>query len=170
MQETRDAVSIPGSGRSPGGGQGNPLQYSCLENPMDRGAWRAMVHGVTKSQTWLNCLSTKRICKPQVQSELCSCSFCKHFSICGLWIIILAVNTILEIRQFAQLEVLLNIYFRYKCKDVIDTKQAIKRSCGDFSSGPVAKTPRAQCRGPRSDPWSGELDPTCCNLELACPS
>ena len=42
---------IPGSGRSPGGGNGNPLQYSCLENPMDRGAWRATVHGVTKSDT-----------------------------------------------------------------------------------------------------------------------
>ena len=40
-----------GSGRSPGGGHGNSLQYSCLENPMDRGAWRATVHEVTKSQT-----------------------------------------------------------------------------------------------------------------------
>ena len=46
-----DVGSIPGSGRSPGGGIGNPLQYSCLENPMDRGAWRATVHVVTKSQT-----------------------------------------------------------------------------------------------------------------------
>ena len=45
--------SIPGSGRSPGGGHGNPLQYSCLENPMDRGAWQATVHGVTQSQTRL---------------------------------------------------------------------------------------------------------------------
>ena len=43
--------SIPGSGRSPGEGNGNPIQYSCLENPMDRGAWWATVHGVTKSQT-----------------------------------------------------------------------------------------------------------------------
>ena len=43
--------SIPGSGRSPGGGHGNPLQNSCLENPMDRGAWRAAVHGVAGSQT-----------------------------------------------------------------------------------------------------------------------
>ena len=43
--------SVPGSGRSPGGGHGNPLQYSCLENPTDRGAWPARVHGVTKSQT-----------------------------------------------------------------------------------------------------------------------
>ena len=44
---------IPGLGRAPGGGHGNPLQYSCLENPMDRGAWRATVHGVTKSWTQL---------------------------------------------------------------------------------------------------------------------
>ena len=44
---------IPGSGRSPGEGNGNPLQYSCLENPMDREAWWAAVHSVTKSQTRL---------------------------------------------------------------------------------------------------------------------
>ena len=44
--DVRDAGPIPGSGRSPGGGHGNPLQYSCLENPMDRGAWRATVHRV----------------------------------------------------------------------------------------------------------------------------
>ena len=43
-----DTDSIPGSGRSPGGGNGNPVQYSCLENPMDRGASRATVHGVTE--------------------------------------------------------------------------------------------------------------------------
>ena len=46
-----DLSPIPGLGRSPGGGHGNPLQYSCLENPMDRGAWQAAVHGVTKHQT-----------------------------------------------------------------------------------------------------------------------
>ena len=45
---------IPGSGRSPGEGNGHPLQYSCLKNSMDRGTWRAIVHGVTKSQTQLN--------------------------------------------------------------------------------------------------------------------
>ena len=49
--DIRDTGSIPGSGRSPGGGHGNPLQYSCLENPMNRGAWWATVHRVTKSQT-----------------------------------------------------------------------------------------------------------------------
>ena len=47
--DTRDAGLIPGLGRSPGEGNGNPLQYSCLENPMDRGAWRATVHGVTEA-------------------------------------------------------------------------------------------------------------------------
>ena len=48
-----DSGSVPGLGRSPGGGHGNPLQYSCLETPMDRGAWQATVHGVTESQTRL---------------------------------------------------------------------------------------------------------------------
>ena len=49
---------IPGSGRSPGGGHGNPLQYSCLENPKDRGAWWVTVHRVAKSWTRLKQLST----------------------------------------------------------------------------------------------------------------
>jgi len=51
--DIREVGSIPGSARSPGGGHGNPLQYSCLENPMDREAWRATVHGVAQSQTRL---------------------------------------------------------------------------------------------------------------------
>ena len=49
--DVRDIGSIPGSGRSPGGGHDNPLQYSCLENPMDREAWRVTVHGVAQSGT-----------------------------------------------------------------------------------------------------------------------
>ena len=49
--DLKDTGSIPESGRSPGEGNGYPLQYSCLENPMDRGAWRAIVHGATKSWT-----------------------------------------------------------------------------------------------------------------------
>ena len=49
--DAKDLGLIPGLGRSPGGGNGNPLQYSCLENSTDRGAWRAIVHGVTKSRT-----------------------------------------------------------------------------------------------------------------------
>ena len=49
-EDSRDMGLIPGLGRSLRGGNDNPLQYSCLENPMDRGAWWAMVHGVSKSQ------------------------------------------------------------------------------------------------------------------------
>ena len=54
----RDEGSIPGPGRSPEGGHSKPVQYSCLENPMDRGAWWATGHRVTKSQTRLKWLST----------------------------------------------------------------------------------------------------------------
>ena len=49
--DVKDAGSTPGLGRSPGGGHGNLLRYSCLENPMDRAAWQATVHGVAKSWT-----------------------------------------------------------------------------------------------------------------------
>ena len=49
--DIRDADPIPGSGRSPGGGHGNPFQYSCQENPIDRGAWLAAVHRVAQSDT-----------------------------------------------------------------------------------------------------------------------
>ena len=58
-RDTRDGGSIPGSGRTPGGGNDNRLQYSCLENSMDRGAWWAAVHGVEKSRTRLKQLKHK---------------------------------------------------------------------------------------------------------------
>ena len=70
--DVRDAGLIPGSGRSPGGGQGNPLQYSCLENPMDRGAWWTTVHGVAKSQTQLKRLSTRMVSLQTVNVHLWS--------------------------------------------------------------------------------------------------
>jgi len=57
--DMRDAGSIPGSERSPGGGHGIPFHHSCLQNPMDRGAWRATVHRVTKSRTQLKQLNTR---------------------------------------------------------------------------------------------------------------
>ena len=65
MQETGlrgFEASIPGTGRSPGGGLGNPLQYSCLGNPMDRGAWHATVRTIRKSQTRLNDCSCGHTC------------------------------------------------------------------------------------------------------------
>ena len=57
-EDTGDEGLIPELGRSAGDGNGNPLQYSCLENPMDRGAWRAVVHGVAKNWTQLKQLSS----------------------------------------------------------------------------------------------------------------
>ena len=56
--DVRDRASVSGLRRSPGGAHDNPLQYSCLENPMDRRAWQAIVHGVAKSLTWLQWFST----------------------------------------------------------------------------------------------------------------
>ena len=81
--DTRDSGSIPGSGRSPGGGNDNPLQDFCLENPMDRGAWQATVYRVTKSQTRLKRLSTH----PWILElwSLCRClCLCMSSLIC-LW-------------------------------------------------------------------------------------
>ena len=71
---------FPGSGRFPGGGHGNPLQYSCLENPMDRGAWRARVHWVAKSQTWLKWLSThaRSVAKPRGVRRSTQCQMPAH--------------------------------------------------------------------------------------------
>ena len=60
--DTRDMGSIPGLGRSPGGGNGNPLQYSCLENSVDRGAWRATVDGVAKRRTQLSARTAADTC------------------------------------------------------------------------------------------------------------
>ena len=74
-----DVGLIPGSGKSPEGGHGNPLQYSCLDNPMDRGTWWAMVHRVPKSQTRLKRLSTHtRIMWSIPFIELISTSIISH--------------------------------------------------------------------------------------------
>ena len=61
IQETWDTGSISGSGRCPGEGRGNPLRYSCLKNPKNRGSWQVTVHMVAKSQTWLKWLSTAHL-------------------------------------------------------------------------------------------------------------
>ena len=76
---------IPGLGRSPGEGNGNPLQYSCLENPMDGGAWLAAVHGVTKSRTrlsdftvhysWFTVLCSFLLCNKVIQLYICMSTF-----------------------------------------------------------------------------------------------
>ena len=63
--DIRDVGLIPGLGRSPGGGNDNPFQYSCLETPMDRGAWWAIVHGVAKSRTRLSDFTFTFITSPR---------------------------------------------------------------------------------------------------------
>ena len=68
----RDSGSVPWFGRSPGGGHSNPLQYSCLENPMDRGAWWATVHRVAKGQTQLKQLSTHHTAFPVFKHASCT--------------------------------------------------------------------------------------------------
>ena len=68
----RDVGLTPELGRSPGEGNGNPLQYSCLGNPMDKGAWRTTVHGVTKNQTPLsNCACTDLLYTTIDSEDLC---------------------------------------------------------------------------------------------------
>ena len=83
--DLRDMGSIPGSGRSPGGGHGNPLQYSCLENPLDRGAWRATVRRVTKSGTRLERLGmhvySTILSHPRDLSGLCGPIFSSYNSL-----------------------------------------------------------------------------------------
>ena len=80
--------SIPGLGRSPGGRNDNPLQYSCLENPMDRGAWWAKVHGVAKSRTRLSDFSSSSSSSVlkilfHARSSYCRVSYCIKSTIPG---------------------------------------------------------------------------------------
>jgi len=82
--DIRDMGLIPGLGRSSGGGHGNPLQYSCLENAMDRGAWWATVHRVTQSQTWLKHLSTYA-CTRYRQISVSCFAICFEFGLLLGW-------------------------------------------------------------------------------------
>ena len=81
--DTKDSDLIPGSGRSPGGGRGNPLQYSCLENHMDKGAWQATVHRVAENWTQLKQLSMHTMTFPPIlqvgMSLLLYKNFCKLY-------------------------------------------------------------------------------------------
>ena len=92
-----DPGLIPGSGRSPGEGNGNPLQYSCLENSMDGGAWWATVHGVAKNQTWLSDLYTHTHTHTHTQFivtiKYCIYSPCGTIYPCGLFILYIIVCT-----------------------------------------------------------------------------
>ena len=96
---TGDISSIPGWRIFPGGGNGYPLQYACLENPMDRGAWQAMFHGVAKSQTQLKWLSTharmadSSCCTAETNTTLlCSYPLIKGKRCYGLQTVVFAIK------------------------------------------------------------------------------
>ena len=99
--------SIPGLGRSPGVGNGNPLQFSCLEDPMDRGAWWATVHGVAKSQTQL-----KQLSMHAVLCKLCS-GITSHVRVtsCPSSPLITQLITLLPTSGDPQTIVSFNLYF-----------------------------------------------------------
>ena len=138
----KDLDSIPGLGRSPGGGHGNPFQYSCLENPMDRGTWRATVHGVSKSQTRLNDWAHTHVWSLDV----------RHWQ--GWQSPALINNAVLNVPH--------GIYPLdlgwILCKDGYSIGItwaevcALKGGWRDFFGGPGAKTPCSQCRGPGFHP------------------
>ena len=90
--DIRDAGSIPGSGISPGGGRGSPLQCSYLENPTDRGAWRAIVHGVAQSGARLKRCSHK----PRILAVTTHCgrTVSVAFKSTSLWSFIMGTNTV----------------------------------------------------------------------------
>ena len=92
---------IPGLGRSPGVGHDNPFQYFCLESPMDRAAWQATVHRVTKSWIWLTQLSTEREC-------MCTCKFFFFFGLCWVFIALLSLS----------LAAVSQCYFSLQCTDL----------------------------------------------------
>ena len=83
--DSRDRDSIPGSGRSPGGGNGNPLQYCCLENPRDRGTWWAIVHGVIKSWTGLSMLAPIHVWNRWLVGAQLSTLWWPRGLGCGVW-------------------------------------------------------------------------------------
>ena len=104
MQETdvRDGGSIPGLGRSPGRSNGNPLQYSFLEDPMDTGAWRAMVHRIAKSWTRLRRLNTEHTCIC-IQFRLSRWPFATSFHKSwkrNIWEILCKFHEVLYMKQF----------------------------------------------------------------------
>ena len=110
--DVRDLGSIPGLGRSSGGGHSNTLQSSCLENPMDRGAWRATVHRVAQRQIWLRWLITHAVSLPP-QAHTLSDTECNYFH----------ERKNLEVNAVSSFY-FLKEYFRFESKDIFDPDKA----------------------------------------------
>ena len=95
-RDVRDMGLIPGSRRSPGGGNGNPLQYCCLENPVDRAAWWTTIYSVTESRTWLKWLSMN-VYSYDLNFVLCNSWNYSVFFLKGMW---LCTNPFPTFREF----------------------------------------------------------------------
>ena len=146
--DARDAGLIPGSGGSPGGGHGNPLQFSCLENPKDRGAWRATAHQIM-SQTQLKWLSIHAcmhavsgvpFCYKPTKIEDMKAEITKHK------------------RSFSKdLKVLRKLSF--SCEGMSQVRMdwlcSLRNYLRDFPGSPVVKTPCSPCWRHRFHPWLG---------------
>ena len=102
--------SPPGSGRSPGGGHSSPLQYSCLKNPMDTGAWQATAHRFTKSQTWLKRLCTHTFLCIQIYTNLLT-YYCVDWH--------LGILQFLAIRNKAAMTIVVNIFTFFFCTHLV---------------------------------------------------
>ena len=138
----RDPGSIPGLGRSPREGNGNPFQYSSLENSIDRGPWQTTVCGVARSQTW----PSKSLCY-----YLLSLSISLHWKISSM-----RGKTVLFSDVYLTLRTVPNMWALSICQineQISDSKEYV---FWDFYGGPVAKIPCSQCRGPGFDTLSGK--------------
>ena len=109
--DVRVVGSIPGSGRSPGGGHGNPLQYFCLKNPMDRGNWRATIHGITKSWTRLSLHTHTHTHTTQAViteiAGICQASHSRGFLAPNILSSVLGINLLLLQQQSLDISLLL---------------------------------------------------------------
>ena len=183
--EVRDASLIPGLGKSLGGGHGNHLQYSCLENSRDRGAWRATVHGVTKSQARLKWLNTHHDVlvgieprSPTSQADsvpaeppgnpnntgVGSLSLLQQIfptrNQTGVFCIAGGFFTNWAIMEAPWCSVLSSLNWLRQVEIHLRNKNRTTKNIQnldtwDFPGGPVAKTLCSQCSGPRFDPWLG---------------
>ena len=117
--DVRDAGSISGLGRSLGGGHGNPLQYSCLENPMVRGAWLATIHEVAKSRTWLKWLGMHTCidCRSKERTDILTVLsvpiqehgiFLSLFSLCGFLFVMYFLGQSFYLKVFFQIQLMVD--------------------------------------------------------------
>ena len=167
--------SIPGLGRSPGGAHGNPFQYSCLENPMDRGAWRATVHRVTKSWTWLKWLSMAWLTTIAIklwtdyQEKMCGALLLHHVQrFVTLWTVACQVPPSTGFFQARILEWVAISFSRVSSQPrdrtwvsctagILFTVWATRKALPVGASG---KESTCQCRSHKrqwSDPWVGKI-------------